>query len=590
MNKALEIGKTSATCSFHLFLGVVGSTVIMALGTIVLNMLLPASDVGLYGIALIPAQIINFFRDWGINSALTKEIASLRLQNKNAEIHDVIASGVVFEIISGALLSLVCFAIAYPLAIIVSPQGASPQIISDLTLYISVMSLSVFAGAIAAAAGGIFIGFERMKLNSLCQVVSAIVKTAIGPLLVVLGFGVLGAVTAAMVSILAGAIISIAIVYYALFRPLQKCKIGKCDIKQTLKPMLRFGLPLTISTIAVGVLPLFFSLFMTTWANQGDFNAGLNVGWTMGNYFAAANFAVLLTFVSFPVATALFPVFSKLNPENEPQLLKTVFVSSVKYTALVLVPATLMLITLGTPLVNTLYPKDGLIQSLFTVGAAPKFPYAPIFLAFSAVVNLFILVGNISLLTFQSGIGKTWQIMKQSLVTLGIGLPLAYFMVAFFYGLGGTNPETSASYAVIGGLLGSIIATIPGMVWGLVWSWKNYHVKADFGVSFKIFVASLIASGAAYAVISFLSLPYWMLLAAGFVVFLLVYLTMAPLLGAVNRMDIGNFRMMFSGLGIFSKLLHLPLSFMSKICREAGESSHPKAAIELNQENLNPVS
>jgi O-antigen/teichoic acid export membrane protein len=567
MNKALEMGKSSATGSFHLLLGVVGSTVIMALGTIVLNMLLPASDVGLYGIALIPAQMINFFRDWGVNSALTKEIANLRLSNKNAEIHDVIVSGVVFEVISGALLSLVCFAIAYPLALIVSPQGASPQIISDLTVYISVMSLSVFAGAVAAAAGGIFVGFERMKLNSLTQVLAAIVKTAVGPLLVVLGFGVLGAVTAAMVSILAGGIISILLVYYALFRPLRKCKVGKIDIKRTLKPMLNFGLPLTISTIAVGVLPLFFSLFMSALANKGDFNAGLDVGWTMGNYFAAANFAVLLTFVSFPVATALFPVFSKVNPESEPELLKTVFVSSVKYTALLLVPATLMLITLGTPLVNTLYPKDGIFTSLFVVGAAPKFPYAPTFLAFSAVVNLFILVGNISLGTFQAGVGKTIQIMLQSFLSLGLGLVLAFFGVPFAYSLGGSDPQLSASYAVIGGLLGSIIASVPGMVWGLVWSWKNYGVKADFGVSAKIFVAALIASVAAYAVITLLSLPYWMLLVAGFAVFLLVYLVMAPVLGAVNKLDIENFRTLFAGSGVVSRILSLPLRFMQWFCR-----------------------
>ncbi len=567
MSKALEMGKSSATGSFHLMIGVVASTVIMALGTIVLNMLLPASDVGLFGIALIPASIINFFRDWGVNSALTKEIANLRLQNKNAEIHDVIVSGVIFEIISGALLSLLCFAIASPLAVLVSPQNASPQVISDLTLLISVMSLSVFAGAVAAAAGGIFIGFERMKLNSLTQVLSAIVKTALGPALVVLGFGVLGAVTAAMVSILAGGIISILLVYYVLFRPLRKCKVGKCDIKKTLKPMLKFGLPLTISTIAVGVLPLIFSLSMTTFANQGDFNAGNGVGWMMGNYFAAANFAVLLSFVSFPVATALFPVFSKLDPQAEPDLLKKVFASSVKYTALLLVPATFMLIVLGTPLVNTLYPQNGLFNSLLVIGAEPKFPYAPIFLIFSAAINLFILVGNISLSTFQSGIGKTMQIMKQSIVTLVIGLPLAYVMVAFFYSFGGSNPELSAFYAVIGGLLGSMLASIPGMIWAIIWSWKKYGVKANFTVSAKILFASLAASAAAYAVISLLSLPYLILLVIGFAVFLLVYLTVIPLLGAVNNMDIENFRTMFSGLGVFAKILNLPLLFMRKCCR-----------------------
>jgi len=347
--------------------------------------------------------------------------------------------------------------------------------------------------------------------------------------------------------------------------------------------MLRFGLPLTIATIAVGVLPLVFSLAMTTFANQGDYNAGLNIGWTMGNYFAAANFAVLLTFVSSPVATALFPVFSKINPEAEPELLKTVFASSVKYTALLLVPATLMLITLGTPLVNTLYPKDGIFNSLFVVDAASKFPNAPTFLVFSAVVNLFILVGNISLGTFQTGIGKTWQIMKQSLLTLGIGLPLAYFMVAFFYSLGGSNPQVSASYAVIGGLLGSIIASVPGMVWGLVWSWKKYGVKADFGVSAKIFAASLMASAVAYAVISFLSLPYWALLAAGFAVFLLVYLVMAPTLGAVNQMDLENFRNLFSGSWLVSLILNLPLRFMQCFCRRnnSEKKTPPKQPVVL---------
>ncbi len=574
MSKALEMGKSSATGSFHLLLGVVGSTVILALGTIVLNIMLPVEDVGLYGLALIPYSIINFFRDWGINSALTKEIAGLRLNNQESKIHDVIVSGIVFEIISGAVLALVCFAIASPLAFFISPAGTASQDVSSLSTYIAIMSLAVFAGAVASAASGIFVGYERMKLNSFTQVLSAIVKTALGPLLIILGFGVLGAVTAAMISIVASGVISILIVYYVLFRPLRKGKVGRCDIKETLKPMLRFGLPLTVASIVIGVMPQVFALSMAYYAGLGDVAAGHNFGWMMGNYFAAANFSVLLSFVSFPVATALFPVFSKLNPEGEPELVKTVFVSSVKYTALLLVPATMLLIALGTPLVNTLFPVGGIFQSLFVVGAAPKFPFAPTFLALAAVVNLFVLVGNISLGTFQSGIGKSGQIMKQSFLSLAVGLPLAYGMVALFYTFGGADAQLSAFYAVIGGLLGSLIASMPGMIWGLVWSYKKYKVKADFGISAKIFVASIVASAAAFLVVSVLSLPYWMLLVAGFVVFVLVYLAMTPLLGAVNGMDIDNFRNMFSGLGIVSKIVNVPLAFMRRLCRSKPQNSN----------------
>ncbi len=546
MDKALEMGKSSATGSFHLLIGVAGSTVIMAIGTLILAGLLPVDQLGLYGIALIPSSIINFFRDLGVNSAMTQQIASLRAAGRESEIHDVIVSGVVFEVISGAILSLVCFAVAAPLALILSPSNAA-----SLSVYISIMSISIFAGALLAAAGGIFVGFERMKLSSFTQVFQAIVKTSLGPFLIVVGFGVFGAIYAAAGSILAGGAVGILIVYFSLFRPLRKCKVGKCDVKRTLKPMLKYGLPLTVANILIGVLPQVFAFSMAIYAGE----------WMMGNYYAAAYFSVLLSFVSFPIATALFPVFSKLNPEKEPELVKTVFASSVKYTAVLLVPATMILITLAVPLVNTLFPKDGLMSSLFTVNAEPKFPYAPLFLALSSIINLFVLVGNISLGTFQTGIGKTNQVMKQCVLSLAVGLPLAYLLVSYFASIGGP------SFAVIGGIIGTLIASAPGIVWGLIWIWKNYRVKANFRVSAKIFAASAIASAVTYLFINIFSLAYWMTLVAGFLVFLLVYLATAPLLGAVNQMDIENFRAMFSGLGVVSRVLNVPLLFMRKMCK-----------------------
>jgi stage V sporulation protein B len=554
MDKALEMGKSSAKGSFHLLIGVAGSTIIMAIGTLIITGLLPVADVGLYGMALIPSSIISFFRDWGVNSAITQQIASLRAAGQESKIHDVIVSGIIFEIISGAILSVICFALAWPLATILSPANA-PR----LSVYISIMSLSIFAGAILAAAGGIFIGFERMKLNSLTSILEAVVKTAFGPLLIIIGFGVLGAVYATLASFLLGAVIASLIVYFSLFRHLHKSEGGKCNVKKTLRPMLQYGLPLTVSNIVIGILPQVFAFTMVVYAGE----------WMMGNYYAAVYFSVLLTFVSLPIATALFPVFSKLNPEKEPDLVKTTFASSVKYTSLLLVPATMILMTLATPLINTLFPSEGIISSLFVVNAAPKFPYAPLFLALSCLINLFVLLGNISLGTFQIGVGKTSQVMKQSILSLAVGLPLAYFSIEYLASIGGP------SYAVIGGIIGSLIATSPNVAWGLIWIWRNYHVKADFKNSAKILAASVLASGAAYLFITFFSLPYWMLLFGGVAVFLVVYLVMAPLLGAINRMDIDNFRVMFSGLGIVSKVLNFPLLFMRKICK----STVPKSAV-----------
>lgn len=544
MDKALEMGKTSATGSFHLLIGVAGSTIIMAVGTLILASLLSVPDLGLYGMAFIPSSMINYFRDWGMNSAMTQRIANLRATGRESEIHDVVLSGIVFELITGAVWALICFVIAEPLALILSPSNAA-----DLSVYIAILSLSIFAGAIFAACNAIFVGYERMKFSSFSQILQAIVKTALGPFLIIIGFGVLGAVYAAVISILSGAVIGTLLAYFAFFKRLRKCKVGKCDVKATLKPMLSYGIPLSISSIVYGVLPQVFIFSMAVYAGS----------WMMGNYYAASYFSVLLTFISIPITTALFPAFSKLNPESDPETVRTVFASSVKYTALFLVPATMAIITLSTQLINTLFPSDGLLSSLFVVDAAPKFPNAGLFLALSSVLNLLVLIGNLSFGVFQSGIGKTNQIMKQSALSLVIGLPLAYLLVSYLNSVGGP------AYAVIGGILGIFIANIPPVLWAIHWCWTKYRVKPDFVNSAKIFSAAAVASLVTFLFVDFLSLPYVVTLVSGSIVFLIIYLTAVAFIGAINKSDVDNLKAMFSGLGIISKILDLPLLFIQKL-------------------------
>jgi len=262
----------------------------------------------------------------------------------------------------------------------------------------------------------------------------------------------------------------------------------------------------------------------------------------MGNYYAATYFAVILTFISIPVSTALFPAFAKLKPKEEPELLKTVFISSVKYTSVLIVPATLIVMSLATPIVNTLFSS--------------KFPYAPVFLVFSSIINLYAVVGNLSLGTLLTGVGETNQLMKQSLLSIAVGLPLAYFLVSFFGAWGG------GSYAVIGGILGILVSNLPAMIWGLLWIWKNYGVKADFKISAKIFTSSLIAAVITYLFVWFFNAAAWLMLGLGFVLFVVVYLISAPLLGAVNQTDVNNFRSMFSDIGVVSKLIEVPLKLV----------------------------
>jgi O-antigen/teichoic acid export membrane protein len=546
MDKALQMGKSSATGSFHLLIGVVASSVIMAVGTLVLAALLSSDALGLYGVALIPASMINFFRDLGVNSAMTQQIAALRSSGRDSEIRKVIVSGTIFELIGGVVLSLACVALSGPLAIVLQR--------SEVANLIAIYSLSIFTGAVIAATSAIFIGYERMWLNSSATIIQSVVKTALGPFLVIIGFSVLGAIIAATVSVLAGAVVSFALVYFKLYRYLKKEKIPWSEIAANIKSMLNYGVPLSISNLVVGLLPQAVAFLMAVYASNP----------TMGNYYAATYFNVVITFVSFPIATALFPAFSKLDPKKERSLLQTVFATSVKYTSLLMIPVAMIMITLATPIVNTLFPADGIFNSLFVIGAAPKFPYAAMFLALSSLISLLPLFGTISLGTFQTGIRETNQIMKQSILSLAISLPATYFLIIYLKAIGGE------AFAVVGGIIGILLSCLPGPIWGLYWSWKKYGVKANFRSSGKIFIAAIIASIVTFVFTTLVSLPYFILLGLGFVLYVVVYLITAPLIGAVNQADIDNFRTMFSGLGIVSRILNLPLLLMRKLCRENG--------------------
>jgi stage V sporulation protein B len=519
MEKALKMGKTSATGSFQLLLGIAVSYVIMAIGTIILQRLLGPAGYGLYTIALIPSITISLFRDWGIDSAMTKYIASLRVENKDEEIRNVIVVGLVFEVVTGLALSFVSLVLASLIASVMFHRPGS-------VFAISIISMVIFSGALFTVAQSSFVGFERMELYSFTIVCQSIVKTVAGPMLVLLGYSVLGAAIGYTLSFIAVGIIGLATLYFILFRPLRKQGTNSFNLSKTLKTMLRFGVPLAISSILGGILVQFYFFMIAFYASDA----------MIGNYQAAVNFSIFLTIFTIPISTVLFPAFAKLDPQKENKLVKTVFASSIKYTAIILVPATAAVMALSGPLISTL--------------SGQKYAYAPFLLTIYVIGNLFAVLGSLSSGSLLSGLGETKMLMKQSIVTLSIGLPLGFLLIP--------------TLGVIGLIIANTFAGLPSMFWGLYWIWKHCQAKADFQSSAKILLASAIAALAAYLPVSLLNTADWIKLTVGVIIFLVVYIFGAPIIGAVSQTDINNLRAMLSGMGFISKIINIPLSVAEK--------------------------
>ncbi|MGB8781120.1 MAG: polysaccharide biosynthesis C-terminal domain-containing protein, partial [Candidatus Bathyarchaeia archaeon] len=250
-------------------------------------------------------------------------------------------------------------------------------------------------------------------------------------------------------------------------------------------------------------------------------------------------FSVLLTFFTIPISTVLFPAFAKLDPQNELELLKNVFASSIKYTSILVVPATMVLMALSGPIVGTLY------------GA--KYVSAPFFLTIYVIGSLFAVLGSLSSGGFLYGLGETRIVMIQSIVTVAIGLPLGIVLIPTF--------------GITGLIVASVVAGLPSMFWGLYWVWKHYKAKADFASSAKIFASSAIAAVLAYLPMVFLNTANWIKLIIGLIIFLAAYIFGAPMIGAVSLTDINNLRTMFSSMSSISKIIDIPLKAAEKAAR-----------------------
>jgi len=514
------MAKVSAKGGFSLFLGVSLSTIISAVAVTIVAMLLTRDEQGLYTIAFIPPTLFGLFRDWGINSAMIKYLAQYRSQDKTNEMRNVLASGLLFESALGILLSIISFSLAGFLATNVFHRPGMKTIIE-------IASVIILTDSFLIASQSTFIGFERMEFNSLTMIIQSCLKALLAPLLVLLGYSTLGAVLGHTIAALVTGTLAIIIFYSMFYKKTHVAENDGLSLGETLRTMLRYGLPLSPSTILTGFLSQFYNFLMVIYCSDS----------MIGDYSIAVNFSMLITFFTTPIATVLFPAFSKLDSEKDMETLRNIFQSSVKYAALLTVPVTAAIMVLSKPMVFTLF--------------AGKYSYAPLFLTLIAVNYLYAGLGNLSLGNFLNGQGKTEVTMKLTLITLGIGLPLSLMLIPAF--------------GIVGLIVTMLVAGIPSLAVGLWWAERNFGVAVNWASSTKIFLASATAAAITYVTISQLTFHHWIKLVLGGTIFLATYFIAAPLVRAVDKNDINNLREMLSDLGPFSHLFNLPLNIIEKL-------------------------
>ena len=191
-------------------------------------------DFGILNITMIFPTLLSLFKDWGINSAMVKYLAQYRSENNTDGVKNVMIAGLVFELLTGALLTLLCFFLAGFLATTIFE-------IPETKALIEFASLTILADSFLKISQSTFIGFERLEFHSLTQILNSVIRCSIAPLLVWLNFGVLGAIQGQIIAQLVAGLVGLLIFYTKILRRTGKqmkikLNIFECNPHNSIKP------------------------------------------------------------------------------------------------------------------------------------------------------------------------------------------------------------------------------------------------------------------------------------------------------------------------------------------------------------------
>jgi O-antigen/teichoic acid export membrane protein len=510
----MEIAEDSARGGFFLFTGNASQLTILVIGSVLVARLLGPENYGLFALSLaVPLLFANFI-DFGVNSAITRFSAKLRAEDKTQLVVGMMKTGLLFKLIISLAMSVVCYIFSDPLATYVlnrPEMGFLVKLASSLVLFQTIFT--TFNSA--------FIGLDRTEGSALIMNVQSITKTTFSPILVISGFSVTGAlaghITSYLIGCLAGSLI-FSKYYQGLGNP------SNNSFASNLKAMLGYGFPLYLSALLILILGRYQTILLAFFASNAE----------IGNFTIATTLLPMITVLIFPLR-ALFPAFSKVNPHSND--LKKIFKLSVKYTALLIIPATVIVATLSKDIVQTLYGYN--------------YKLAPFFLTLYILTFLYTGAGSIVLIHLFNGTGQTKTVFKYNLINLLVFLPLA--------------PMLTMLYGVPGLIITFLISNLLSLTYGLTVAIKKFNVNLDFKASLKIYTASFLS---AIPTLLFLHLsPFNNLpnLIIGGSLYLLAYLTLIPITGAITQTDIQNLTPILRKIKTLWPLLKPILTYQTKL-------------------------
>ena len=508
MSELDRVAEKSARGSLYLFVGNFLSEIINAVGVVLVARLLTPEEYGVYSIALVLPFLFVMFSNWGVSAALTRFLAMYQEEGRWGVIRGMVGKGLAFNGGLALLLSAIMYVSADFLAetILLRP---------GLGGLVRLTSVIVFLVSLFNTISAIYFGLERM------DIIAALIRSTMSPLLVSMGYGVPGALTGYMVGYGVALLIGLILLAREIRREDRSADLSGDG---SLGDMLRFGFPLFIGSFVMGFGLRYQGLLQVWFASD----------LVIGNLNIASKFKSLAGLFTVPIAASIYPAFSKFRFEEKRGEMVKMFGASVRYATMIVIPVTLLVVVVSEPAVVALFGME--------------YAQAPFFLAIAVLEFLPVGLGSLSVIPFLNSQGDTGTTLRLNLVGVGIMVTLCTAL--------------TWQFGITGLLVGIVVSAVLGSAYNLFRTLKKYELGFDLLQTLRVAAFSVLAAGLTYAVMEYVSLANSLLhaFAASFI-FLALCMVLAPLTGAVTQQDIrtirGIVRRGFRGYSILAPFLDL---------------------------------
>ncbi len=392
-----ELGMSTAKRGTVYLGGKFATSLIAFVLLIILARLLGAADFGFYSIAIAFSGILALAATFGVGTAFRKMIPEHLKDHR--KVSELLSNGYALSLSIGVVVAVAGYLASGLIATTVYGN-------QSLVLSLQLASIAEFLSVLFNLGQAATVGMHKVREATISNALYSLFTLIGSVLLVLLGYGVPGAVAGTLIGLLVG---SAATLYY-LMRSI-KLVYTRPD-KKTMKEITSFSAPMVASHIAMNGAQNFAILLLGVYAAAS----------VVGDYSVAFKLARFVDVAITSITFILLPAFSTaLSKAKLAERIGAIYNYSLYYTGLVLFPVVAYLASVSAPLIRLLFSSS--------------YALAPEYFAFIVIGMALGLIGTYAG-TLIVGQGDTRRFMRYQVGATFIQVALLFVFTPYFQALG----------------------------------------------------------------------------------------------------------------------------------------------------------